>query len=118
MSRNEGFEFYLIQFEPENLSNVYFTSLADYQLLGPAEAKPHLSMTHYEDFKEDKDIVLMKGEILDPRISSADAQSLVNMMQIFYILSEKGSVRNDLLVQFHENPAEFSHQAVIDSILS
>jgi hypothetical protein len=59
LSRETGFEFYLIQFD-DQIQSVLFTSLTDYQMLGPEGAKPHLTLTHYDDFAKSKDLVLMK----------------------------------------------------------
>ncbi|ORX95126.1 ATP11-domain-containing protein [Basidiobolus meristosporus CBS 931.73] len=110
--RQEGAEMYLLQFA---FHQCYFTSLLEYKTHGE-NARPYLTLTHYTDLKDSKNIVLMHGEIADkPRIlSPQDAQFLVYALQQFYVT---GSERKKKLVEkFHHDPSSFDVQELIDEL--
>ncbi|XP_033108336.1 ATP synthase mitochondrial F1 complex assembly factor 1-like, partial [Anneissia japonica] len=70
LPQDEGFEFYLGQFDG---NNCHFTSLINYQAY-QENAPIHLSMIHYIELIESKGIVLMKGEFDNKAMSVTDAQ--------------------------------------------
>ncbi|SAM06359.1 hypothetical protein [Absidia glauca] len=81
LPRQHGLEFYLLQFHQKQC---YFTSLAEYKLRQD-QARPFLSLTHYDELQHSKQIVLMHGHIYQPNIvTSQDAQFLAFCVQQFY----------------------------------
>ncbi|KAG0238410.1 ATP synthase mitochondrial F1 complex assembly factor 1 [Actinomortierella wolfii] len=110
LKREEGVEFYLMQF---NFHQIMFTSLLEYQTHGE-NARPYLTITHYPELIDSKNIVLMKGSVADnPRILTVDqAQVLVFGMQQYYVSDDANKLQ--LLETFHKQPAQFDHQKLIE----
>jgi len=53
-------------------------------------AVPDLTIQYFDELLASKGIVLMRGEIIDPRVlSMAEAQMLINHLQIFYLDDKK-----------------------------
>ncbi|KAI8337636.1 ATP11 protein-domain-containing protein [Chlamydoabsidia padenii] len=106
LPRPNGLEFYLLQFHQ---TQCYFTSLAEYKLRQD-QARPFLSLTHYDELQHSKQIVLMHGHIHQPNIvTSQDAQFLAFCVQRFY--GDTDLFR--LVQQFHEHPQDFDHHLLI-----
>ena len=111
LPRNEGFEFFFIQFHHDH--QVYITSLIEYQTHGP-NAKPLFILTYYPELKESKQVILMVGEYgqdsFQNMLTLTEAQNLVYQLQLYYVtLSEK----RELVAQFHKNPKEFNYNNLI-----
>ncbi|KAF9167857.1 hypothetical protein DFQ27_009439 [Actinomortierella ambigua] len=105
-----GVELYLMQF---NFHQVIFTSLLEYKTHGE-NSRPYLTLTHYPDLIDSKNIVLMKGTVNDePRILTVDqAQVLVFGMQQYYVSDNADKLK--LLETFHKQPAQFDHERLIE----
>ncbi|KAL1918390.1 uncharacterized protein VTP21DRAFT_3050 [Calcarisporiella thermophila] len=111
LPQDQGIEFYLLQFQYHQCS---FTSLIEYKTHGE-NARPHLTLTHYTELMKSKGIVLMRGEINEPRILSSDsARYLVYALQQFYITG--GEEKLNLLREFHERPQDFKHEKLIEAM--
>ncbi|KAJ3190316.1 hypothetical protein HDU85_000611 [Gaertneriomyces sp. JEL0708] len=113
LPRNEGYEFFLLQFSGDQ---VYFTPLLEYKT-HRENARPHLVITHYPDLAEEKDVVLMVGELGDPErkfLTLQEAQNLVYQMQLFYVTGPPE--KTDLVEIFHKNPAQFDYNQLINAL--
>ncbi|KAF9977642.1 ATP synthase mitochondrial F1 complex assembly factor 1 [Actinomortierella ambigua] len=110
LKHEQGVEFYLMQF---NFHQIMFTSLLEYKTHAE-NARPYLTLTHYPELIESKNIVLMKGSVSDnPRILSVDqAQVLVFGMQQYYVSDDAEKLK--MLETFHKEPAQFDHQKLIE----
>ncbi|KAI7817717.1 ATP11 protein-domain-containing protein [Gamsiella multidivaricata] len=110
LSHGDGVEFYLLQF---SFHQVIFTSLLEYKTHGE-NARPFLTLTHYPELIDSKNIVLMNGSIsTDPRILTPDqAQILTFGLQQYYVSDHKEKLQ--LLHDFHKRPEQFSHEKLIE----
>ncbi|KAI9351572.1 ATP11 protein-domain-containing protein [Zopfochytrium polystomum] len=108
--RNDGVEFFFMQISGHQ---IFYTPLLEYKLHRES-ARAHLVLNHYDDLGEEKDVVLMAGDILVETLTPEDARLLVYQTQLFYVT---GTDRKQRLVEtFHSNPAAFDFQAVIDEM--
>ncbi|XP_052776813.1 ATP synthase mitochondrial F1 complex assembly factor 1-like isoform X2 [Mya arenaria] len=108
LPRGDGYEFFLCQF---NGKNVFFTSLAMFQLI-KENAPACLSVAHFPELKEEKGIALMAGEYDDKIIKKSEALNLVKQMSMFY--GKSAGERYLLLRTFHANPGAFDHMQLIE----
>ncbi|KAI9362297.1 ATP11 protein-domain-containing protein [Pilaira anomala] len=114
MPREQGVEFFFLQF---NFHQCNFTSLLEYKTKG-SEARPFLTLTHFPELQKSKGIVLMKGDINDdPRmLDTGNAQFLTFALQEFYVTG--GDKKLQLVEKFHNSPAEFDFQELIDNAVT
>lgn len=112
LPRSQGFEFIMCQFS-EN--TVHFTPLLYYQI-HKENAPECLTLTHYDDLKDSKGIVLMRGEYDTNIIDAKEAQCLVNQLQMYYIQDEPE--KKHLLEIFTKKPDEFKHMDLIKQLES
>ncbi len=98
----------LMQFDS---AKIHFIPLADYQA---KRTDPHLTVTHFLDFAETKDLVLMVGKFGNTHITVEQAQNLVYQAGLFYVNGTKA--QKALLECFWKRPNDFSHQKLIDSL--
>ncbi|KAG0091153.1 ATP synthase mitochondrial F1 complex assembly factor 1 [Podila epicladia] len=110
LSHGDGVEFYLLQFA---FHQVIFTSLLEYKTHGE-NARPYLTLTHYPELIETKGIVLMNGTVsTNPKVLTLDqAQILTFGLQQYYVSDHLQ--KQALLHDFHKNPANFSHEKLIE----
>ncbi|KAI9483881.1 MAG: ATP11 protein-domain-containing protein [Benjaminiella poitrasii] len=110
MPRDTGLEFFYVQFQSHQC---YITSLLEYKTKGE-KARPFLSITHYPELAETKDIVLMRGEIGDKFkkiLSPSNAQFLAFALQQFY--SQDNPRKLNLVKTFNNAPEKFNYQELI-----
>ncbi|PVV01123.1 hypothetical protein BB560_004470, partial [Smittium megazygosporum] len=115
LPRGEGIEFFLVQFQ---FHQIFFTSLLEFQTKKEL-ARPYLVVTHYTDLIESKEIVLMKGEIIEnegANFGLDEAKLLALVLQRFYISPTQNRV--DLLNTFTKNPSNFDFNQLIESVNS
>lgn len=70
-----------------------------------------LTMVHYTEFKDDKGIVLMRGEFDSKTINVQEAQCLANELQLYYCT--ENPKRLQLLETFTRKPDQFKHMDLI-----
>lgn len=104
--RNDGFEMFFAQYADDC---IHFTALHQWQRLKEF-APVQLRLTHYREFEEDKDLVLMSGMIADEGLSVSDAQMLSYLVQYFALS------HSHLLREFNENPGKMDHQRIISAL--
>lgn len=107
LPRDHGYEFIMCQFYG---SEVHMTPLLWYQT-HKENAPECLTMTHYTELKDDKDIVLMRGEYDTKLLDVQEAQCLANELQLYY--STDNEHRLQLLDMFTHRPSEFKHMDLI-----
>ncbi|KAJ3010625.1 UNVERIFIED_CONTAM: hypothetical protein HDU68_002050 [Siphonaria sp. JEL0065] len=112
LPRESGVEFFLLQF---SFNQIYYTSLLEYKT-HMTEARPCLTLTHYDDLSESKKIVMMCGEIGKEGgiLRADDARLLVLMTQSFYVTGSEA--KRKLVEVFNKNPSEFNYQTLIEEM--
>lgn len=110
LPRSEGYEFIMTQFYA---SEIHMTPLLWYQV-HKENAPECLSMTHYTDLSETKDLVLMRGEFDTNSINVQEAQCLANELQLYY--ATDNPERLLLLEKFTKKPDEFKHMDLIANL--
>lgn len=112
LPRSQGYEFILCQFSQ---NSVHFTPLLYYQV-HKENAPECLTITHYDEFKDDKHIVLMRGEYDKNIINAQEAQCLANQLQLYYV--QEDPEKKKLLEIFTNEPDNFKHMDLIKHIES
>lgn len=107
LPRKEGYEFVVVQFSG---NEAHFTSLINFQAYHE-NAPECLTLVHYLDLAESKDIVLMVGHFDKNMLSIQDAQCLANQVEMFYC--NPSPSKKELLETFTFKPQEFKHQDLI-----
>jgi ATP synthase F1 complex assembly factor 1 len=110
LPRDHGYEFIMSQFYG---TKIYMTPLLWYQV-HKENAPECLTMIHYTELMDSKDIVLMKGEIDIKSINVQEAQCLANELQMYY--SSDNPHRLELLKTFNEQPNNFKHMDLITNL--
>lgn len=91
---------------------VLFTTLEQYKRDGPA-APPHFMVTHYTELIDEKGIVLIRGDIVQPNaVSIVDAQALLRMVHQYYTDPQKHA----FVWAFNHNQSEFDFKRLLDSM--
>ncbi|XP_032680039.1 ATP synthase mitochondrial F1 complex assembly factor 1 isoform X2 [Odontomachus brunneus] len=107
LPREHGYEFIMCQFYG---SEVHMTPLLWYQT-HKENAPECLTMIHYTELRDDKDVVLMRGEFDTKLLSAQEAQCLANELQLYYCTDNEH--RLQLLDMFTHQPNEFKHMDLI-----
>lgn len=110
LPRSQGYEFIMCQFES---NTIHFTPLLYFQV-HKENAPECLTITHYTEFKDDKGIVLMRGEYDKNIISAKEAQCLANQLQIYYLQDDEE--KQKLLETFTYKPDSFDHMDLVKQI--
>ncbi|XP_030754053.1 ATP synthase mitochondrial F1 complex assembly factor 1 [Sitophilus oryzae] len=110
LPRSQGYEFILCQFEK---NTVHFTPLLYFQV-HKENAPECLTLTHYKEFKDDKGIVLMRGEYDKNVINAKEAQCLANQLQLYYIQDDEE--KQKLLETFTVDPDSFDHMELVKQV--
>lgn len=112
LPRKEGYEFIVSQFCG---LEIHMTPLLWYQT-HKENAPECLTLVHYTEFKDEKGIVLMRGEFDKKCINVQEAQCLVNELQLYYCTDSVK--RLELLKIFTNKPDEFKHMDLITQLES
>lgn len=107
LPRNQGYEFIMLQFTG---NEVHFTPLISYQT-HKENAPTCLTLVYYPDLKEEKNLVLMRGEYDKNVINAMEAQCLANQIQLYY--GENDEKRTKLMERFIKHPDEFQYMDLI-----
>ncbi|PKY38407.1 ATP11-domain-containing protein [Rhizophagus irregularis] len=111
LPQEHGLEFYILQFQ---FHQCFFTSLLEYKTHG-IESKHHMVLTHFPELMDFKGIVLMHGEIIQPKlISLKSAQYLAYAMQKFYVSGTNDEL--NLVEKFHKYPDKFEYKDLIKNL--
>lgn len=95
-------------------TTLLFTSLAEFKLRGEF-ASPHTTITFHQELAGSHDLVLGQGTVTENKgVTLDDARWLVMCMQKFYVQSEEGRGRVELLDMFTRGDAGFRVERLID----
>uniref|UniRef100_A0A6B2LFY2 Uncharacterized protein n=1 Tax=Arcella intermedia TaxID=1963864 RepID=A0A6B2LFY2_9EUKA len=104
-----GSEFFATFYKDNAIS---FIRLEEWKKL-KTNATSALTVMHYTELMESKEIVFMRGEIDPYQINVQEAQFLVNQLQIFYLDREK--LR--LVMKFNQEPNNFDYNLLLNYTL-
>jgi ATP synthase F1 complex assembly factor 1 len=77
-------------------------------------ASPTFVMFHYQELAASAQVVLMRGEVLEPKIlSAAEAAILTSLIQIYYL---NDANYNSMVKVFNETPAKFDFMSLLKGI--
>lgn len=107
LPRQNGYEFVLSQFLGDQC---HMTPLAAYQRYA-SEAPPCLSLTFRTELGPERGVTLMSGEYDPGLLGPAQAQCLVNQLQLYYGGSELK--KKLLLWNFNREPLSFKHEELV-----
>lgn len=107
LPREHGCEFILCQFHG---TEVHMTPLLWYHA-HKENAPDCLTMIYYTELKDDKGIVLMRGEFNTKLLSAQDVQCLANELHLYYCTDNEN--RLNLLNMFTYYPNMFKHMDLI-----
>ncbi|XP_013790489.1 ATP synthase mitochondrial F1 complex assembly factor 1-like [Limulus polyphemus] len=105
--RKEGYELFVGQFVQ---NECHFTQLIKFQSY-KENAPPCLTIIHYPELQDTKDIVLMSGQHDEEVLKIEEAQCLVHQFQLYY--GQEHGERHEILKTFNKDPNKFSHMDVI-----
>jgi ATP synthase F1 complex assembly factor 1 len=109
-------ELHYLQFAHPHVdtTTLLFTSLAEFKLRGEF-ASPHTTVTFHQELADSHDVVLGQGIVVENKgISVDEARWLVMCMQKFYVQSEEGRGRGELLKMFTRGDSGFQVERLID----
>ncbi|KAL5122017.1 hypothetical protein ACEQ8H_000233 [Pleosporales sp. CAS-2024a] len=109
-------ELHYLQFAHPHVdtTTLLFTSLAEYKLRGEF-ASPHTTVTFHQELADSHHVVLGQGLVVENKgISVDEARWLVMCMQKFYVQSEEGRGRRELLNMFTRGDNAFQVERLID----
>jgi ATP synthase F1 complex assembly factor 1 len=112
----QGAEIHFLQwtFPAENTVTVLFTHLAEYKLRGEY-SQPHTTITHHLELAEDKELVLLQGQVMEGRgVSVDEAKWLVMCLQKFYGMGAQNAERKRLLEQFGKGDPAFKVEDLVE----
>lgn len=91
---------------------ILFTGLEDYKARG-TQASPFLTVTHYTEFADSKDIVLIRGDVVfTSKLSDSEAKWLMETAQSFYL----NDTRFKLVERFNKETHEFEFKDVLQAL--
>lgn len=109
-------ELHYLQFAHPHVdtTTLLFTSLAEFKLRGEF-ASPHTTVTFHQELADSHDLVLGQGTVVENKgVSVDEARWLVMCMQKFYVQSEEGKGRGELLNMFTRGDSGFQVERLID----
>lgn len=106
LPKKSGYEMFFGYWQEEE---IHFIALNDWKTLKNFSPK-QLTIKHYCELAEEKDIVLMSGQVLDQNLSVRDAQVLGYLVQHFYISHPQ------LVEEFNRYPDNRDQQKIINKL--
>lgn len=94
---------YTTMFSQVKIPHILFTGLEDYKARG-TQASPYLTVCHYIDFADSKDLVLIQGDIVLPSmLTDSEAKWLLETAQSFYL----NDIQYKLVESFNKETLDF-----------
>jgi ATP synthase F1 complex assembly factor 1 len=109
-------ELHYLQFAHPHVdtTTLLFTSLAEFKLRGEF-ASPHTTVTFHQELADSHDLVMGQGLVVENKgVTVDEARWLVMCMQKFYVQSEEGKGRGELLNMFTRGDSGFQVERLID----
>ncbi|CAM8935039.1 hypothetical protein QQ045_012527 [Rhodiola kirilowii] len=103
---------YITMFTQVQMPHILFTGLEDYKARG-TQAAPYFTVTHYKEFAESKDLVLVRGDIVfSSKLTDSEAKWLLETAHSFYL----NDVRYKLVEQFNRETQDFEFRDVLQAL--
>ncbi|KAJ8761119.1 hypothetical protein K2173_000798 [Erythroxylum novogranatense] len=100
---------YITMFAQVQMPHIMFTGLEDYKIRG-TQASPYFTITFYTEFAENKDMVLIRGDVVfTSKLSDEEAKWLLESIQSFYL----NDVRYKLVERFNKQTHDFEFKDVL-----
>ncbi|KAM0902199.1 hypothetical protein ACQ4PT_019437 [Festuca glaucescens] len=100
---------YTTMFMQVQLPHMIFTGLEDYKARG-TQASPYYTVTHYTEFAETKDTVLVRGDVVfTSKLTDLEAKCLLETAHSFYL----NDVRYKLVERFNKETQDFEFKDVL-----
>ncbi|RWW51603.1 hypothetical protein BHE74_00042039 [Ensete ventricosum] len=94
------------------MPHMLFTGLEDYKARG-TQASPYFTVTHYTEYADSKDVVLIRGDVVfTSKLSDSEAKWLLETAQSFYL----NDVRYKLVERFNKKTHEFEFKDVLRAL--
>ncbi|CAD5184120.1 unnamed protein product [Musa acuminata subsp. malaccensis] len=107
--RGSGYTSMFIQVQ---MPHMLFTGLEDYKARG-TQASPYFTVTHYTEYADSKDVVLIRGDVVfTSKLSDSEAKWLMETAQSFYL----NDVRYKLVERFNKETHEFEFKDVLRAL--
>lgn len=92
--------------------HIIFTGLEDYKARG-TQASPYFTVTHYTEFADSKDLVLVRGDVVfTSKLADDEAKQLLETTQSFYL----NDVRYKLVERFNKKTRDFDFKDVLQAL--
>lgn len=111
LKRESGYFFMLSQ--SQDKSNL-FTFLEDFKK-NPNQATPYFVLTIFDELVHQKNLILIRGDIVDNLITKAEASSLLTGFLSYYIES---GLYDDFVMKFNHKPEHFNHENHVSQYFS
>ncbi|KAL7591836.1 uncharacterized protein LOC111892055 [Lactuca sativa] len=103
---------YTTMFMQVQMPHIIFTGLEDYKARG-TQASPYFTISHYKEFCETKDLVLIRGDVVfTSKLTDSEAKWLLETAQSFYL----NDTRYKLVERFNKNTSEFEFKDVLRAL--
>ncbi|XP_076957060.1 uncharacterized protein LOC143632412 [Bidens hawaiensis] len=103
---------YTTMFVQVQMPHILFTGLEDYKARG-TQAAPYFTVSHYKEFTETKDLVLIRGDIVfASKLTDSEAKWLLETAQSFYL----NDTRYKLVERFNKKTSEFDFKDVLRAL--
>ncbi|URE47103.1 ATP11 protein [Musa troglodytarum] len=103
---------YTNMFVQVQMPHMLFTGLEDYKARG-TQASPYFTVTHYTEYADSKDVVLIRGDVVfASKLSDSEAKWLLETAQSFYLTD----VRYKLVERFNKETREFEFKDVLRAL--
>ncbi|EMD62231.1 hypothetical protein COCSADRAFT_229425 [Bipolaris sorokiniana ND90Pr] len=112
----QAVELHYLQFAHphDHTTTLMFTTLAEFKLRGEF-ASPHTTVTFHQELAGSHNLVLGQGLVVEKRgVSLDDARWLIMCMQKFYVQTDEGKGRSELLDMFTRGDSAFKVERLID----
>ncbi|XP_071698876.1 uncharacterized protein [Rutidosis leptorrhynchoides] len=103
---------YTTMFVQVQMPHILFTGLEDYKARG-TQAAPYFTVSHYTEFAETKDLILIRGDIVfTSKLTDSEAKCLLETAQSFYL----NDTRYKLVERFNRKTSEFEFKDVLRAL--
>ncbi|KAJ7947051.1 ATP synthase mitochondrial F1 complex assembly factor 1-like [Quillaja saponaria] len=103
---------YSTMFAQVQMPHMLFTGLEDYKARG-TQAAPYFTASFYQEFAEQKDLVLIRGDIVfASKLSDLEAKWLLETTQSFYL----NDTRYKLVERFNKEARDFEFKDVLQAL--
>ncbi|XP_056682430.1 uncharacterized protein [Spinacia oleracea] len=103
---------YTTMFSQVKIPHIIFTGLEDYKARG-TQASPYFTVTHYTEFTDTKDLVLVRGDVVfTSKLTDEEAKVLLETTQSFYL----NDVRYKLVERFNKQIHDFEFKDVLQAL--